>query len=84
LLDDWADALGADDGPDEECNSGGGDDVGLDGKEMADLVDREPGFVSLSAACKVCTSQTYQRNGRDPSQNRKKETKSMVLKTLDP
>ena len=42
LLGDGADAAGADDGPDEEGDAGDGHNVGLDGEEVADLVDGEP------------------------------------------
>lgn len=41
-MDDGSDALGTDNGPDKECNASGGDKVGLDGKEMPDLLDGKP------------------------------------------
>ena len=42
LFDDGADAAGADNAPDEEGDATDWGDDGLDGEEMADLVDREP------------------------------------------
>lgn len=42
LADDGADAARPHDGPDEEGDGRDGDEVGLDGEEVADLVDREP------------------------------------------
>ena len=42
LMDDGANAFGAHDGPDEECNASGGDEEGLDCEKMPDLVDGEP------------------------------------------
>lgn len=42
LSDDGTDTTGAGDGPDEESNSCGWDEIGLDGEEMADFVDGEP------------------------------------------
>lgn len=42
LMNNGADTMGSSDGPDEESNTSTGDKVGLDGKEMSNLVDREP------------------------------------------
>lgn len=42
LADDGAWPAGADNGPDEEGDARDGDDIGLDGEKVADLVDGEP------------------------------------------
>lgn len=42
LLDDGANTTSTNDGPDEEGNAGGGDEVSLDGEEVADRVNGEP------------------------------------------
>ena len=42
LTDDGADATGAGDGPDEECEAGEGDEDGFEGEEVADRVDGKP------------------------------------------
>lgn len=42
MADDGADATRSHDCPDEECDGRDGDEVGLDGEKMADLVNREP------------------------------------------
>lgn len=38
-MDNWTGTLCADEGPDEECETGGWDDIGFDGEEVADFVD---------------------------------------------
>lgn len=42
LMNDRADTMSLDNGPDEEDDAGSGDEVGLNGKEMSNLMDREP------------------------------------------
>lgn len=41
-MNDWANPVSSDDGPDEEGNPGGGNDVSLDCEQVTDLVDWEP------------------------------------------
>ena len=42
LVYNWSDAVGSDDGPNEECYSCHGNEEGFDREQMADLMDWEP------------------------------------------
>lgn len=51
-MDDWTDALGTHDAPDEECHPGGWRDDGLEGEK----VSTERGFVSvIDVGCALVT-----------------------------
>jgi len=42
LVNDWTNALGTNDSPDEEGQTSSGHDVSLNGEQMPDLLDGEP------------------------------------------
>lgn len=86
-MDDWTDAFGTHDAPDKECHSGGWRDDGLEGEK----VPTERGFVSITNVdCALVTRMwstvaTYilwignQIAGREISQKRKKQKRSLVV-----